>query len=475
MSLALSERLADVAGPLVVKELRQGLRGRVFGIFFGLVLLACFAMAVTAWAFGHDWGRDLGPDFLSGFLWAMGAVGWFVIPFSAFRNLAREREEETWVLLVLTGLPARSIVGGKFASALGQAGLFASACAPFVVFSYYLNGVSVVQVLVGLGLTFCWSVLLTAAGLALATQARSKLGRAATHFAVLAVLGAGSALGVAFTGALAHEGSRLFAEPGFVGFCAGIALFSLGGAWVVLEGAAYALSLPSEATARAPRFALLCLVVSGWVGGAVALGLGALDDEGALAASIITSLVLLVAGAFATSEEDGFVRATRAKSTWDVPGAYRSTVAVYLLLLGSAFVWFLLFSAAGSSSYREGRSLRTLVAGPAYVAMYLSLGAFLGRATPLSRWGEGLATRVSFLAVTAVGSLAPPLLGELGGVRGNDRALNVLNPVVGMINFVDRIYDSEGGALLTLLLAAAGVCVVLGLAALGTRDGERST
>ncbi len=126
----LSERAQEVVGPIVVKEVRQGLRARVFGVFFGLMLAACLVVAIIALATSSAYDQG-GRDAFGAFLVALNVVCCFVIPYTAFRSMAREREDETWVLLALTGLGARSIVRGKWLSASAQAMLFASACAPF--------------------------------------------------------------------------------------------------------------------------------------------------------------------------------------------------------------------------------------------------------------------------------------------------------------------------------------------------------
>ena len=73
-------------------------------------------------------GIAFGKDFFGGYLTALGAVTFFVIPFVAFRSMLRELEDETWVLLTLTGLGSISIVRGKWVSAMSQALLFGSAC-----------------------------------------------------------------------------------------------------------------------------------------------------------------------------------------------------------------------------------------------------------------------------------------------------------------------------------------------------------
>ena len=89
-ALAVTERLAEAAGPIVVKEIRQGLRARVFAIFFGLLLLACVVIALIAAAqYDAHSSTDLGPAVFRFFLSALAVVEFFVIPYTAFRAMAR--------------------------------------------------------------------------------------------------------------------------------------------------------------------------------------------------------------------------------------------------------------------------------------------------------------------------------------------------------------------------------------------------
>ena len=75
---------------------RQGLRAKVFAIFFGLLLLGCLVVALIAAAeFDRHSSIELGPDYFRLFLAAPAVVEFFVIPYTAFRAMSREREDET--------------------------------------------------------------------------------------------------------------------------------------------------------------------------------------------------------------------------------------------------------------------------------------------------------------------------------------------------------------------------------------------
>ena len=49
-----SERFVESVGPIVIKEVRQGLRAKVFAIFFGMLLVVCLSMALVAVAQASD-------------------------------------------------------------------------------------------------------------------------------------------------------------------------------------------------------------------------------------------------------------------------------------------------------------------------------------------------------------------------------------------------------------------------------------
>ena len=59
---------------------------------------------------------------------------------------------------------------------------------PFLLFSYYLNGIDLPTILVVLVLGAAWLVFLTVLGVCAATLADGRLGRAFVHFLVLGVL-----------------------------------------------------------------------------------------------------------------------------------------------------------------------------------------------------------------------------------------------------------------------------------------------
>lgn len=467
-----TERFVDSVGPIVVKEVRQGLRAKVFAIFFGTLLVVCLAMALVALAQATDSaGIAYGKEFFGGYLTALGAVTFFVIPFVAFRSMVRELEDETWVLLTLTGLGAISIVRGKWVSAMSQALLFGSACAPFVLFSYFLNGIDIVQVVTALVLATGWSALLTAVAIAVATQAHSKLGRTVAHFVVLGLLGMGTMGGIGFAWVIAEEGQKLVNNDAFRNFTIALGLFSWGITWLMLESAAAGLALPSEPASRGPRIAYAIVGLLGLAYGLVVFVLEGGTGRDAAGGQVVTSFFFTIAGVFCVSEADGWPRQA-ASGGWLKPGAVRSFWLAMVMLVGSAALWGFLFAGHGSSSSNE-KALRAIVAALAYPTLYLSLAVLIGRLSPLRKLGEPAATRIAFVLSVVVGVVGSMVMALAAEGRANGKTMNALNPLVGMVHFLDS-NSSKLDAALVMLAATTLLMAFLAAVLLHGRDEVRS-
>ena len=167
-------KLADRINPIVVKELRQHLRTRTFWVFFSLMLLACLGISLVAFVTAEE-SEKVGLVTFFAFYVALSGVEHFVIPYTAYRSMAREQEDETWVLLSLTGLGPRRILAGKLSSFILQGALYASAAAPFLLFSYYLNGIDLPTIAIAIALGAAFQVFLVSVSVSLATLAESKL------------------------------------------------------------------------------------------------------------------------------------------------------------------------------------------------------------------------------------------------------------------------------------------------------------
>jgi len=183
-------RIGDWLNPILVKETRQALKSRQFTISFWLVLT--FAVG---WSFvgitlqlPQIYYLPSGASMLVGYFLILCVPLLLVVPFSAYRSLAMEREDGTYELLSITSLSARQIVTGKLGSALVQIMVYYAALAPCIGFTYLLRGLDIGTIFVLLIGTFLVSVLLSTIGLVFAGAARSRQWQALTSVILLLLL-----------------------------------------------------------------------------------------------------------------------------------------------------------------------------------------------------------------------------------------------------------------------------------------------
>jgi hypothetical protein len=466
----LSERLGDRINPLVVKEVRQGLRTRVFWVCFGLMLLACLLLSLMAYADVRDGGyAPRGQTYFFTYFVCLGLVHFFVIPYSAYRSLAREREDETWVLLALTGMGPRRILRGKVTSFLAQAALYASAVGPFLLFSYYLNGIDLPTILVVLALGAAWVVFLTVLGVCAATLADGRLGRAFVHFVVLGTLAGGVLQGLGGAFAISEGGSRLMREEAFP-YVIGVSLWLMFGyGWLLFETAAARLALITEDYSRGPRRALALQMV---VSAVVVVVIWLVQDRErtvAAVAGVAGAMHLTLVGMFLISDVDGQARALRAGTrSWSLlrPGAVRGFRLMVLLFVG----WALFCSVLHLNSTDTRDSWRSMlyatVAAAAYPVLFFSVALLVAKMPKSDRLASPVAVRILFISLAGLASVLSPLVALLVDVAVDDALINLLNPIVGMVNFGTHEYlTSQPKMSMELLLFICAVALLAAFAA----------
>ncbi|MCY1081962.1 ABC transporter permease [Archangium lansingense] len=461
----LLERLGDRLNPLVVKEVRQGVRSRIFWVSFGLMLLACFIISMVAYVSTRDDGFSTqGQAFFFAFYVCLGMVHFFIIPYSAYRSLAREREDETWVLLILTGLGPRRILRGKVASFMVQAGLYASAVGPFLLFSYYLNGIDLPSILLVLGLGASWLFFLTVVAVCAATLADGRIGRAMVNLVLLGTLGLALLYGLIAAFALSEQGFRSIVRDDDFAIATSAFLWAmLSYGWLLFETAAARLSLATENYTHGPRLAFTLQTL---ISGVLLLGLWLTDVRStgnATGASMLGCLHLAVIGIFVATDVDGQARALRAATRpWSLfrPGAVRGFRLVLLLLLGWTALCLVFFSMSTKSDASEAHLL-TVLAAPAYAIFFLSLPLLVGRLPRSDRLAAPAVVRVLFFALVGLAGALLPLLALLFDQRADDPLVNLLNPFIGLDNFSDYDYSLNESKMNLGLLACVWVVATL--------------
>jgi hypothetical protein len=160
MSLTHLTDFPDKLSPMLVKELRQGMRARGFTVLFLVFqgLLAFILLSATA-ATGSDSGGSFASEVIF-FLFAGAAL--FIQPMRGVSALASEITGNTIEMMVLTRLSAWRIVFGKWIAIVSQTALILVTIIPYLILRYFFGGMILAGELVFLALIFLTSMALTA-------------------------------------------------------------------------------------------------------------------------------------------------------------------------------------------------------------------------------------------------------------------------------------------------------------------------
>lgn len=154
----------DRISPMVVKELRQGLRTRLFvGVLAILHVLLVLLMLISG-SSGNDAAASAWFDSI------ITLVLCAILPLRGFSAMADELKSGTLDMLVLTRLSSGRIVFGKWASITSQSLLIALSILPYVVARYVFGGVDLFGEMLMLFYKWLAGAVVAAAVVALSTQ-----------------------------------------------------------------------------------------------------------------------------------------------------------------------------------------------------------------------------------------------------------------------------------------------------------------
>ncbi|MCU1421169.1 MAG: hypothetical protein JWN36_820, partial [Microbacteriaceae bacterium] len=135
--------------PMLVKELRQGLRTRGFvGAFVVFQVLMALMMigTVTSASMGNDAARASTAAAVNSFFWGLLSIQLLIVtPARALGSLQAEADSRTLDLLLLTRLSAWRIVVGKWGSLVAQAALLLVAMLPYGIVRYFGGSVDLLS------------------------------------------------------------------------------------------------------------------------------------------------------------------------------------------------------------------------------------------------------------------------------------------------------------------------------------------
>jgi hypothetical protein len=156
---------SDRLSPMVVKEMRQGLRTRfftaaliVFHVMMGFLMLAYLT--------------DQNADNANEVFWVVAIVTLLgVMPAQAFHALNGEARDGTLDMLRLTGTSSFRIVWGKWFSIYSQILLVAGSLLPYLIARYFMGNAEIVPEMIGIVLLVAAAAVFTAGVVAFSSQA----------------------------------------------------------------------------------------------------------------------------------------------------------------------------------------------------------------------------------------------------------------------------------------------------------------
>lgn len=159
----LKNDFADWLSPMVVKELRQGMRARAFVSTFTLLQVSLAVMVILfAISFSGDPEKFDTSDVSKVFWFLLGAYLLAVSPLRALNAISSEVKANTLELMMLTRMHSWRIVWGKWLSVLFQNFLVVISVLPYGVVRYFFGDVNLTEDLQTVSSLFLVSALLSA-------------------------------------------------------------------------------------------------------------------------------------------------------------------------------------------------------------------------------------------------------------------------------------------------------------------------
>lgn len=453
----------DWLSPMLVKELRQGIRSRVFMAAFYLtqvLMILSVVFNLTAVSEGDAAGQMV--SFLNGLFWFMiGVPLLFLMPIRGFGSLYGEIKAGTLELVFLTRLSALRIAAGKWTALMVQTLLLVAAVLPYVLLRYFLGSVNVVQDLQSLLILLLASGMLTAATIAISPY-ESKILRAL--FSIGMVFGFIFLL-FGLIGVIAGDAIRGSTGASFAPwiFYLGLVLFAPAFIFLGLEIAASHIAPPAENHAIRKRLLGVFLLLAA----ALLTFLGAEAD----AAYGVALLLLAVVVIDALAEPQHLVRSVY------LPFARRGAAGKFLMLFftpgwvsASWFMVLLTALAGGLLGLHELLGEREdLLQFVALLGWLIFPAALIRLAAPTTKYFLGLYIALQFLfaAVTFLVNIMASISQE-----PMTTWLCPLPPCAFLLSFFGQVKDTQTTEFLTVtgLMTAASLAILLARTITPLRD-----
>jgi len=467
MNAAAARSFDDRLNPILVKEVRQALRGRYFRALFWLTLgvATLVGLSIVANDRSSSGGRVLGREFFMVMFACLSAAVHAFTPFSAFLSTSAEWDENTHDLLVLSNLRPRQIVYGKLCSALVQALLYYSTFGPFLVFAFLTSGVDLAALGAILFVSMACCASLTLLGIALASLSAAKAPRVVLMalFGIGLVLFWGASLGMA-SGVVYSP--QMLRDPQALVLLVGIVVA------ILLAGAFFAaiavarLSHEEENRSSGLRVLSVAIVASG-LGFGAWMGVGHAEPDFAWGLQVTALFPLAVAWLFFLTEPEPLGRHVRlhvsrnpllaALSAPFLPGGGRGALLLMLHMLLAVLGALLCMAFSPMDPARRTQAFFGLLGLYAYAWIYMGIPAGAASFFVSSLRGR-VVVRMGIVFLLPVVLLGPPLLGLLLGLSDLRDGLHPFNPASALSALIGY---GETAKLLELALATFALLSLL--------------
>ncbi len=160
MKIAFPDDFSDRLSPMLVKELRQGLRTKAFiGVFLTLQIV----LGIIILGAGTSSSSDEAGSTISTIIFIIFSFTVIIIqPLRGMGALSSEIKGNTIDMMVLTRLSAWRIVSGKWSAIVSQSTLLLITIIPYLILRYFFGGMNVISEIMLILLTFITSAALTA-------------------------------------------------------------------------------------------------------------------------------------------------------------------------------------------------------------------------------------------------------------------------------------------------------------------------
>jgi hypothetical protein len=155
MSLS-AVKLNDRINPIVVKEMRQAVKGKFTSWTLMLILVIQLAIIGSVLVLSKDIGKNfsIGQGLFTGLLGLLLLICLFLVPIFTGSRLSQEKASNNVDLFFITTLKPSQIIWGKLFAALVVTLLFFTASLPFMTLTYLFRGLDLPTIFIVLAFDF---------------------------------------------------------------------------------------------------------------------------------------------------------------------------------------------------------------------------------------------------------------------------------------------------------------------------------